>query len=959
MDLAAPFHWLVYQQDYLWFLVALGWSVVAVTWWRLRRRSGSVALPWLPWAAAAGIATAALEVSQLVTPIEVKPGLPPWLAWDLALGCVSALLAAGCWWEAAIRRGSGWRRYAALAIAAAVIVAALVRWPYPAFGTWTIAGVVTGAAIALAATDGASRNKRFALAWVVLSVWLGTAGPLAEWAKLPHRYTELSALGPWAAGASLCAIALTAATLWRHAEANNDHASAAWSKPPRGLLLSLTIWLTCGVALAALAGSWARVAFERDLLSRAILSENLVDKAALAEMLDSSFRVKRVFAMKSVSGRNVSVVDVKFPVRSRRTELSADLAEIEVSNPDVLWAMIITMRDGWLLECCVSSHMPDWKASIRSIFGRADTLTWLSWARCEKGIIGPQDFYYGDVVQARAPLIDANHKMLGWLIMDVSVSRWLSAQVQARLLAFGLVGLGCGVIFLNWLQRERERQQIYARRDAEAAAAASRLKTGFLAKVSHELRTPIQSLLGYSELVRQRVHDDPKSAAWLELLRQHGELMTRLVNDLVDLTAVEAGNFQLVRHTVSPEEIVTQTVESLRPRSESAGLSLVCLVDAGVPPWVVADGDRLRQVTANLVGNAIKFTDHGGVTVGLRIEAAPAEAKPAELRLVLTVRDTGPGIPPPEQGRLFQPFSRLEATAAKEGSGLGLALSAALCTAHGGTLTLESDGRTGACFTATFEVQLAVAQPAVPPVAPIQLRGRRILVVDDNPLVRELFVASLAERGALCAAAGTAAQALVQLGDARFDAAILDLALPDCDGADLARRIRAAGRAEVRTLRLVGVSAHASAAERSRALAAGMDVFLTKPVPLQELAVALGGTGAPASSPEPLAQADAALRERLARDFRRELPDQHRELAAAITRRDWSRSRYLTHQLKNSAAVLRDDALFDACVGLEAATEQANEVALVARWVRCETALARWAGTTSLSISAAVAEPES
>ena len=160
---------------------------------------------------------------------------------------------------------------------------------------------------------------------------------------------------------------------------------------------------------------------------------------------------------------------------------------------------------------------------------------------------------------------------------------------------------------------------------------------------------------------------------------------------------------------LAPADLVRQTIESLAPRAEAKGLRLHSEIADDVPPWVLADSDRLRQVLLNLTGNALKFTDRGTVSVGLRAEPDPTGSQ----RLILTVEDTGPGIPPEQQGKLFTPFSRLAQTADKEGAGLGLALCAALCRAMGGGLTVESDGWNGSRFTATL-----LLAPAAAPASP-------------------------------------------------------------------------------------------------------------------------------------------------------------------------------------------------------------------------------------------------
>ena len=261
-----------------------------------------------------------------------------------------------------------------------------------------------------------------------------------------------------------------------------------------------------------------------------------------------------------------------------------------------------------------------------------------------------------------------------------------------RTAPFLMTALGIVLLTLVFLQRQIGREREIAFRDAALAAEGNRIKTTFLANVSHELRTPLQSILGYSELLSDGLAD-PKSRAQLDALRQQGEMMTRLINDLIDLSAVESGSFQLSLCPAAPGEIVRQTVESLRPRAAAKGLALEAEIDGGVPAWVNADGGRWRQVIVNLVGNAIKFTDRGGIVA---IDAA-REGRD----LLLTVSDTGIGIPADKLALIGQPFMQVqnEYTRKYEGTGLGLSLVKGLVALHGGSFVVESRPGEGTVIT--------------------------------------------------------------------------------------------------------------------------------------------------------------------------------------------------------------------------------------------------------------------
>jgi signal transduction histidine kinase/DNA-binding response OmpR family regulator len=927
MKWSSPWVWLTYQQDYLWFLVIAGACLTQVAWWRTPQKDP--ALRWVPVITGFSVAIAVVELSQLVSPVAVSPFEDPWLAWDFALGVTNALFASALMWLAAgAHRGA---RLGAGCVAILLAVGAGGRvHGHPLIGTSMAAAVATIGALLLTRGHTVPRGARIALIASAAAQWLGTAGPLAELIGSPHRLTEISPLGP---AAAICLLAATIGPgtilVSRLLNGRERHALGT-------LFRGLIGWTLAGLLIAILMSHWARRNFERNLLSRVELGALLIDPAALRPALDPAFRLDELLASPQLPGVKAFYRSHHL-ARHEPRAISDGLSRIELANPDALWAMILVPRQGRLVFCAGSSHLAS-MAGVFGILGEVDSGSWRSWAERRAEVLGPQRFFYGDVIQARAPIVGQDRRMLGWLIMDFGLSHWLAAQIHARLLAYAVVMLGAALLFLNWRQRVREQEQLLAQHEAANARAASQLKTAFLAKVSHELRTPIQSLLGYSDLLRRQVAHDAKAASWLSSLQQHGELMTRLVNDLIDLSAVESGSFQLAPKVVPIPAVVQQTIESFRPRAEKQGLSLACFIDPSTPAAASLDGERFRQVLINLVGNAIKFTDRGGVTVA--IQARPAGARQV---LQLVVRDTGPGIPPSQQHRLFNAFSRLEATAAKEGSGLGLALSAALCRAMGGDLIVESDGVTGSAFAASFLVEPAELFEAKAPSAPgTSLRGRHILVVDDNRLLRELFVAFLTEQGALCAAAASGKQAVAQAAADRFDAVILDLALPDGDSTAIVEPLRA-------TLppgaRIIGVSAHAGAADRARVLTAGMDAFLSKPVPLDVLAAAVAA--APANPP-PLSAAEPIF-DRLKAEFRRDAAEQRRRLDEAISTENWSAVQSQAHYLKNSATVLRDDALYEACTGLEQAALDADGAAVHAWWARCILRLDAWQASASLS----------
>ncbi|MGH7958671.1 MAG: ATP-binding protein, partial [Opitutaceae bacterium] len=559
-------------------------------------------------------------------------------------------------------------------------------------------------------------------------------------------------------------------------------------------------------------------------------------------------------------------------------------------------------RQGYLLEFA-SEDRKEAEPATRVINRRVSAADLLRLADRRSFLEGPHRRRWGPHFSAQAPLLHPGRGgVIGWLVADIESTRWSVTFTQARLQTMGLVGAGVGLWALAVAYRLRRESRDAAEQKAAAAAAADRMKSAFLAKVSHELRTPIQSVLGYGELLASAPLSEPHRA-WLNALRSHGDIMLRLVNDLIDLGALQSGAFQLQMGPVRLHGLIDECVAALRPAAAERGLALQVEVAPNVPGLVEADSVRLRQVLLNLLTNAVKFTTAG--TVSLTVQRAGGD------RLEFVVRDTGPGFPVALRGRLFQPFTRLDP--ASGGSGLGLALVHGLCAAMGGVVTLD-DTAPGATFTVSLplpERELMVSGAAAPASAR-SLSGLRVLVAEDNPLVRELLVAFLANSGATVTAAIDGPSALRLAREKTPDALLLDIALPGLDGIAVAKALR---ETEGSRIRIIGLSAHASQRDESRARAAGMDEFFTKPVSLSLLAETLTRrTRAEArrATYEGVIL-DERLRERLAADFANETPRVLEEMHAALAAGDWPRLRSRAHYLKNSADILGAVALQDAC----------------------------------------------
>ncbi len=919
------------HQDFFWFFSLLVWSIGLIVWWRHPARRG--AWVWFPGAAGAAIALAVIQFGMFNPTFDIflerlvpgtvstyKPALidPYWLG-DVLMGGALAALTAGWGWVAARRTGRPRLRW--LPIGGMVVVTG-VHVVDPINGGLLLAVLPVLGVIGLwKQTEGLSLSRL----GLILAALLPALSPVGPFALLLNSIQRNGPPAPIGLGAAVFQMLLGALMLgglirglWPRVTASTQ---AAFRRDARWFGVGAVLFLAAGLAFGIQTGRDNRREIQQNRLRTTAAHALVFDPVLLTPLHDPGFSI----AWKSAAGEPApaesawlasGVVD---PAHQR-------LREVLVSTPFLAEARILLIRDGWLVNALSSNKAPGPVELLR----RATPADLAQWAKKEPYVEESPVPEIGYDYYCRAPIVAPDGRMLGWLDC-VRREYFLSVERRWRAAPFLITALGLVLLSLVVVQRQGTRERETALRAAAVSAEASRVKTTFLANVSHELRTPLQSILGYTELLLPDLSDE-KSRIRLTALRQQGELMTRLINDLIDLSAVEAGSFQLILQPVAAAELVGQTIESLRPRAEAKGLSLRLEMGNDVPPWVETDDGRLRQVLINLAGNAIKFTDRGTVTVSLH--AGPATA--GKLLLMLAVHDTGPGISPEQQSRLFSPFTRLAHTAEKEGSGLGLALSAALCRAMGGNITVESDGRSGSGFTATILVAptgapaLVHAQPGpTPGFAP------RVLVVDDNRLVRDLFISALTQRGAICHAAGNGAAALARVATDAPEIIVLDLALPDGDGTDFVRRFREV----VPTVRIVGVSAHAGVADRTRALAMGMNEFLVKPVALDALWAAVAGRPPSALHSKSSFDPPAELQRELQMEFLRELPGKRAELAAAMASADWPRVRAGAHYLRNSALVVRADALFAACTGLEEAATTGRPEEAAPWWRRCQDAL--------------------
>ena len=407
---------------------------------------------------------------------------------------------------------------------------------------------------------------------------------------------------------------------------------------------------------------------------------------------------------------------------------------------------------------------------------------------------------------------------------------WRSAWGIALFVLLGLLLLGLAAASYRRRLRRRSAWQL-AEHKRELAEQASLAKTRFLATLGHEVRTPMTGVLGMSELLLGTTLDE-KQRGYTHAIQNAGSHLLRLVNDALDIARIEAGKLALQQQDFNLRTLVDEVVALMAPIAEHRGLNFSDEISTATPDWVKGDAMRVRQILLNLLGNAIKFTEQGGVS--LRV----APALPSGI--CFQISDTGPGISAEQQGRLFQRFEQADGARTAErygGSGLGLAICQELAVAMGGHIDLESTPGVGTRFQVTLPLGPAdtgmhgVARPA----GEVDVEPLRILLVEDDATVAEVIAGLLRVRGHQVLHAMNGLAALAEVAGSQFDVALLDLDLPGLDGLALARQLRVQGFAAP----LLAVTARSDAQAEALALEAGFDAFLRKPVSGQSLAEAI------------------------------------------------------------------------------------------------------------------------
>lgn len=481
----------------------------------------------------------------------------------------------------------------------------------------------------------------------------------------------------------------------------------------------------------------------------------------------------------------------------------------------------------------------DWSSQIYAIFGRDPA-------------IGPPK--YGEATSYYEPVDEERLRAAVTHSMETGVGYALELRLrqprngirviraEGRTLAAedGTIVRLFGTVIDVTAAVEREAALQMAHRYAELASQA---KTEFLANMSHEIRTPMTAILGYVDLLADRSASPTEHRQYVSTIRRSANHLLQIINDILDVSKIDAGQMTVERISCSPASIALDVVALFRPYAEEKGLAIALRFDGPIPQSIQSDPTRLKQILSNLVGNAVKFTETGSVNVTVGLEGTAEQPL-----LRFDVKDSGIGMSAVEQEKLFRPFSQADSSTTRRfgGSGLGLNIANRLTTMLGGEITVASVPRLGSIFTARVatgsldcirledplveHVERSMPPPGLAPTVPLALAGMHVLVAEDGRDNQRLISLHLRRAGAVVEVAENGQLAVDRLLHAahlpRIDLVLMDMQMPILDGYAATTRLRGARYQGP----IIGLTAHAMQGDREKCLAVGCDDYVTKPI---------------------------------------------------------------------------------------------------------------------------------
>ena len=387
---------------------------------------------------------------------------------------------------------------------------------------------------------------------------------------------------------------------------------------------------------------------------------------------------------------------------------------------------------------------------------------------------------------------------------------------------------------------DRKQAELVLNQGREAAETASRAKSEFLATISHEIRTPLGAMLGNLELL-EGTPFLPQQQEYLKDCKSASQMLLQIINDVLDLSKIEAGKLELVSEIFSITSMASQLARIYSATARQKGITLTTAFAEGLPAYISGDQQRLQQIISNLLGNAIKFTEQGEVSLEISGKKKHTAAEPHRTELCIVIRDSGIGIPADKLEYIFGTFTQVQqfSTRSTSGSGLGLPICRRLLALMGGSIAVSSEVGTGSVFTILLPVTACVAQAQAQEQAQAQAQAqspRKILLADDDARGRSVAQKLLQRRGYDVVAVENGAKLLDALQKESFEIVLTDISMPDMEGTEAARIIRSGERPGIDPyIPIIAMTAHAFSDDRERFLVAGINGYASKPVNLEDL----------------------------------------------------------------------------------------------------------------------------
>ena len=568
-----------------------------------------------------------------------------------------------------------------------------------------------------------------------------------------------------------------------------------------------------------------------------------------------------------------------------------------------------------------------------------------------------------------------------WVICSGGVVDWLPDGRPARI-------VGCHINITVAKESERQLQNTNAQLSSAISQAqllaisaenANRAKSEFLANMSHEIRTPMNGVIGMTHLLLDSGLN-PQQRNYAQTIQSSGQSLLALINDILDLSKIEAGRMDLVDADFDLNHFLDELMLPIQVQAGEKGISATRAASPGLPNLLRGDVQKLRQVLVNLLGNALKFTSKGGVVLRVSPVAAGGDTSPLEgtwLRFAVT--DTGTGIPADKIDLLFRKFSQVDASATRKfgGTGLGLAISKELVGLMGGTIGVESDPGQGSTFWFTLPFKLASPDFIAPGVVPARdqpdqrtLSSASLLLVEDNEINQQVAQGILKNLGLCADIVQNGREAIESLSARDYDLVLMDIQMPVMDGLSAARTIRdSASGVRNHNVPIIAMTAHALNGDREQGLAAGFSDYLTKPINPALVKNALDRwlpptvaqraqpsvVPAPSLAPAPAADqmttppidmadlsrrlmGDKTIIRHIMASFAASLPAQIEALRSAITSGDAPRIARAAHSIKGAAANLSAMPLRESCAAMETAAKSGDLEAVQSAWCSLEKA---------------------